>query len=402
MGTSSISLAQSGTYSPYSRYGLGEITSYAYGQNLAMGGIGIGMRDHNKINFLNPASFSSQDTMSFLLDIGMSARIAELKTSSATDNLSNTGFDHLAISIPITKFWKSSLGVVPFSSVGYKIEQIEEDDVLGNLIQAYQGNGGINTVIFGNAFHLYKGLHFGFNLKYYFGPLEYEKSFRLEENNTYTTYTNDNLYVKGFNYNLGLQYHMDFAGDKFLNLGVVLEPESNLSRKNKHELLTVIGSSVIDTIEYNSSNDEFRLPQTIGAGFTAGIKNKLLAGFDFQMEDWSKTDGNIDFQDQTNLRFGIEYIPDYMSITSYLDKISYRAGGFYRNTYLNINNEDIKNYGITFGVGLPVTNMHTRFNIGVELGRRGTTASGLLEENYANFNFSLTLYDIWFYKRKFQ
>ena len=55
----------------------------------------------------------------------------------------------------------------------------------------------------------------------------------------------------------------------------------------------------------------------------------------------------------------------------------------------------------TLGVGLPLGGTFSNVNIGFELGKRGTTNAGLIQENYANFTLALSLNDRWFVKRKF-
>ena len=92
------------------------------------------------------------------------------------------------------------------------------------------------------------------------------------------------------------------------------------------------------------------------------------------------------------------YIPKYDSYTSFLSRVVYRAGFRYENTGLILNNKSINDYGMTFGLGLPVG--VSNVNIGFEFGKKGTTSNGLIEENYFNLSVGLSLNDIWFVKRK--
>ena len=83
----------------------------------------------------------------------------------------------------------------------------------------------------------------------------------------------------------------------------------------------------------------------------------------------------------------------------YLNKDFTVAAGFrYENTGLVINNTSINDYGMNFGLGLPVG--LSRINLGVEFGKKGTTSNNLIEENYFNLSVGLSLNDIWFKKRK--
>ena len=55
--------AQSGTKSPYSQFGLGALAEQTSGFNKGMNGIGYGLREHNQVNYLNPASYSALDSL---------------------------------------------------------------------------------------------------------------------------------------------------------------------------------------------------------------------------------------------------------------------------------------------------------------------------------------------------
>ena len=48
--------AQSGTNSPYSQYGLGLLNEQSSGFNRGMNGLGLGFREQNQVNYINPAS----------------------------------------------------------------------------------------------------------------------------------------------------------------------------------------------------------------------------------------------------------------------------------------------------------------------------------------------------------
>jgi hypothetical protein len=68
---------------------------------------------------------------------------------------------------------------------------------------------------------------------------------------------------------------------------------------------------------------------------------------------------------------------------------------------MTINNQDLKDYALSVGFGLPLGGAFSNANIGVEYGSRGTAKASLVEENYTNFLLSLSLNDRWFIKRKY-
>jgi hypothetical protein len=107
------------------------------------------------------------------------------------------------------------------------------------------------------------------------------------------------------------------------------------------------------------------------------------------------------YEDASTFSIGGFFIPQYNSFTSYFKRAVYRAGLHYEKTGLNIKDESINEFGISFGVGLPVGTFFSNINLGFELGKRGTTSSNLLQENFVNFQLSLSLNDRWFQKRKY-
>ena len=108
---------------------------------------------------------------------------------------------------------------------------------------------------------------------------------------------------------------------------------------------------------------------------------------------------NVEFVDVVKIKIGGFFIPNYNAIGTYWKRISYRAGFHFENTGLNIEGQDINEFGISFGVGLPTGKLFSNVNIGFEVGKRGTTNFGLIQENFLNTFLSLSLNDKWFEKR---
>ena len=56
--------------SPYSMYGYGIIGDHATSMQRQMGGVGYAMNSGRQINVMNPASYASIDSITFLFDLG--------------------------------------------------------------------------------------------------------------------------------------------------------------------------------------------------------------------------------------------------------------------------------------------------------------------------------------------
>ncbi|MBI9055544.1 MAG: hypothetical protein JEY96_17100 [Bacteroidales bacterium] len=422
LSTSILSFSQSVINSPYTRFGIGEINRNGFNNSKAMGGISTGLRKVNQINYMNPAAISSQDSMSFILDIGVNVISNELKTTEDQLTYNNGSFDHIAIAFPIKRWWYASISLNPYSKIGYNITQSEAHPYLTETetVKNYLGDGGINQFTISNSFKIGQHLSFGFNYNYLFGSIEQYNQTYISDVNSYSTVQYDKYTMNKSNLDLGVQYYTDIKDKYFVVAGVSYSTQVNFKAKNNTAELTTgnyinAGLSIIDYLALGGSIDtitssvdenyEIEVPARYSVGFSGGIKNKLTVGFDFSYQDWSdvKTiDVTNNYTSDQTVNFGIEYIPNFYDLRSYLKKINYRAGAFYNNSYIQINDEQINNYGITFGLGFPIANQRTSINVSYTYGKRGNVDNGLIEETYSMIGLNLTLYDFWFIKRKFQ
>jgi len=413
---------QSLTNSPYSRYGIGEIDSRGFSMNKSMGNLSTSLRKPNQINYLNPASIGAQDTMSFIFDIGISGISKTLSNSSANSLYQNFYFDHLAMSFPLKRWWFVSVGLVPYSRKGYNIQTIEPDVVndTTDAVYNFYGNGGINQLYLSNSFSIYKNIHVGLNISYLFGSIEQYNILSLDDKNSYSTVNIDKSTLKKIAFDFGLQYTGTINTKYFYTFGFVYSNKIAFNATQKSTTLMTTnfiyyGTNVLDylalytnfadTVKSTVNNNyNIEIPTKLSFGLSGGIKNKLTAGFDISIQDWTgiKTldmDGNS--AKDINYNFGVEYIPNKFALRNYINLINYRAGFYYNTGHLKLNNEQISSYGITFGVGLPIANK-TTINLFYNYGVRGTTNNGLIEEKYHLFGINLTLYDFWFLKYKYE
>lgn len=421
--TNIYSYSQSITNSPYSRFGIGDIERNGFNNNKAMGGIATGLRANNQINYMNPAAISAQDTMSFIFDVGINGIFKDMKSNTTSAEYKNFAFDHLAMSFPIKKWWFASLGITPYSKIGYNIQQTDAYEPIDtvNIHYDYYGNGGINQLFLSNSFILFENLSFGFNVNYLFGSIEQYNQAYLDSQDSYATVVSDDISLKKITFDFGLQYNKEINNKYFYVLGLTYSNKVKINSTKKSSVLmtdnySLYNINVVDYLANSSSsfdtisstinnNYKIEIPARLSIGFTAGIINKLVVGFDYSYQDWSDIKSlniNDDFGTDESFNLGIAYTPNKYALRDYYKRISYRAGTYLNNSYIKLDGEQIKNYGITFGLGFPIANQRTSLNLSYTYGKRGTTSNNLIEETYSTFGINITLYDFWFIKRKFQ
>ncbi len=418
------SAQQKGTTSPYSFFGLGSLTFDGTAENRSMGGIST-YSDSIHFNFRNPASYTGEnlkivgynnESRPIKFTVGGSASRDNLKSSTDEFRQGTATFDYIGMSFPVGKFG-IGFGLLPFSSVGYELESINEDNLITNR---FEGEGGLNKTFLGLAYHVSKNLNVGVDVSYNFGDIT-NNAFGIfydDENVLLQTQTRETNISKlsGLSYNFGVTYTPMLTDKLQLHTSFTFAPSSNITSKNERSLATVLLQANADEIEINSldvnlealnlDQTQLTLPSKTSIGAGIGQPRKWFVGVDYSLLKTSEYSnrtfevGNSTFEDGYNLAVGGFFVPKYRSF-SYWNRITYRAGAHIENTGLVINNEQINEFGMSFGLGLPLRDL-SNVNIGFEIGQRGTTKAGLVQENFLNLKLSLSINDRWFVKRKFR
>ncbi len=404
----------SSTSSPYSRFGFGTLGGTSFGRGDAMGGIGIGTSNSFQINTANPATYTAIDSLTFLMQFGIDSKFTYSETSSSNNTRNNVNFNHLTFAMPITHWWASSFGLLPYASKGYKVSSTDGVSTAESFSSStFSGDGTLTKFYIGNAFRLGKHLSVGVNTWFMFGKISDNTYIYFPNDaNAYDYLKNNSLTAHGFGVTGGVQYHVQTKNKNILTIGAVFEPKVDINSTYLiHEERALFrGSSsvseIVDTLNHvESSNKGLQIPLSYGAGFTYAIKNKITFGADAYFQKWK--DAQFLGQQASYLtnssRYstGLEYVPNSYSIRSYWDRAEYRIGGFYENSYLTLNGVQIKAYGATFGIGLPLSRSRSKLNISCEIGQLGTKQSNLIRETYGKFTLHVLLWDRWFYKSKF-
>lgn len=146
--------AQSPTSSPYSRFGLGDFApNKVFAQSAALGGSGIALKNDTLlplfINPSNPASYSSIRLTTF--EVGLNTIFNKYSNNASSSKGNNTSFNYLALAFPIRQNMGACIGVMPASSVGYKITETSEIENIGSVTELYEGDGGVNNLFIGVA-----------------------------------------------------------------------------------------------------------------------------------------------------------------------------------------------------------------------------------------------------------
>ena len=415
--------AQEGTASPYSYYGIGSVKFKGTVENRSMGGLSI-YNDSIHVNLRNPSAYTgsnikfyNEENRPVKFTMGGTYTNLNIESTSETDKASTATFDYLALVLPLGKFG-AGVGIIPFSSVGFKLET-KQDDILE---YRFTGEGGLNKVFFGLAYQFSESLSIGVDASYNFGNIQdYALKFNYDQLGDLTQFQTEEFNrsdLSGMSYNFGVNYKT-LITDKFeLVLAGTYSPKSSLDSDNYRTFSTVtynpltettvaVNTQDVDLESRRLANTTVDLPSKYSFGAGIGQPRIWFLGAEYTQVNTNEFNNPIlntgysQFVNAETWSLGGFIVPDYNSFSSYWKRVVYRAGVRVSGVGLNVNNEDINEFGITFGAGLPLGGTFSNANIGLEFGERGTTNANLIKEKYFNIHLSLSLNSRWFQKRKY-
>ena len=415
--------AQSGTNSPYSQYGLGVLSDQGASFNRGMNGLAYGFRMSNQVNYMNPASYSAVDSLTFIFDAGVSMQLTNFEENGKKVNARNADFEYAVATFRATRHLGISMGILPYTNVGYSYSNTQRVNELPSPTTAnatytntYTGSGGIHEAYLGAGWEPFRGFSFGLNVGYLWG--DYTRSIVNSYSDTYVNtiskrYTAE---VSSYKIDLGVQGDFRLGRNNNVTLGLTWGVGHKLG--SDPECMVVSNNSqttVADTTKYVVKNG-LAIPTTIGLGTMWTYKNKLRVGVDYQLQRWEKVEYPVysvkdnkptyvlDDKQFTNMHkatFGIDYCKNQYS-RNFITRMHYRGGVSYATPYLKINGkEGPKELSVSAGFGIPIINGYNNrsiLNISGQWVRQ--EAAGFIKENTFRLNIGFTFNERWFAKFK--
>ena len=410
--------AQSGTNSPYSQYGLGLLNEQSSGFNRGMNGLGLGFREHNQVNYLNPASYSAIDSLTFIFDAGLSGQLTNFSENGQRINAKNADFEYAVAGFRVFKHVGVSFGIVPFTNVGYNysISDFLDGDRNTTYTNTYNGSGGIHQVYVGAGWEFVKGLSVGANIAYLWGDIDRSvvNSYSDGYINTLSKYYTAT--VSNYKLDIGLQYSFNLNKKNAVAVGLTYGLGHKLNADPTCMVIsTNSNTGVADTTSFTVNNG-FELPTSYGAGLMWNHNNKLKVGADFTLQKW----GGIKYpvyriiNDEQSYELTDDYYSDRYKVTlggefcnnemsrSFFDRVRFRAGVSYATSYYKINGLDGPDeISASIGFGIPIINAYNnRSFLNVSGQWVHSSAKGMLTENTFRINVGISFNERWFMKWK--
>lgn len=395
----SITVAQEGTTSPYSFYGIGTLKFRGTVENRSMAGLGV-FSDSIHINLQNPASYSGLRLVNF--SVGGSHKISTQRNENASQNTSTTTLDYISMGIPMGKTGLG-FGLVPYTAVGYDFYSEVPDG-----LTEYSGNGGLNKAYLSLGYQITPSFSIGAEANYNFGKIE-NTAITQKSDIQYASRAYNRSDILGFSFNFGALYKQMITDKLELTTSITYTPGTDFTSENYRKVATVdvtpVGIFTIDERDITVADTDFTFPSQLSIGAGIGKPKHWALGVEYTNQKTSNFTNrsfnidNVTYNDASKYRVGGYYIPNYNAFGNYFKRVVYRGGIRFEETGLTVNGQDIKEFGISFGVGMPVGRLFSNINLGFEIGRRGTKDFGLIQEDFFNTFLSFSLNDRWFEKR---
>lgn len=429
--TTVILAQQVGSNSPYGRYGFGVLSNPVLGASEAMGGISYGLRRSQQVNPGNPASYSELDSLTFIFDLGVSAQLSSMSDGVNSRDFYNGNLDYIALQFPLFRNMGGSMGLLPYSKVGYNFGNRRSlSDI--QYLETYRGTGGLSQVYFGAAWEPFKSLSIGANVSYLFGNFSHSRISTPVTSNALISEGKNRFSIRELKYDLGLQYSYNISNTKSITFGAVYSPQITTKADVYSSVMNYTSdpyqSPDLEPVQIISSDtlsgEGFQIPQTFGAGLTYQTEN-FLVGVDGTYQLWknsaysSQLDGLTDnnrYNDLYRINAGAEYVIDPYS-QNFFNRIRFRGGISYSNSYINVsvsNPESSQNigmgsfneYGINIGLGLPFHDLRTghlsMLNIGFGYSRQDPNSQFMVGQDMFKISVNMNVNELWFFKRQFE
>jgi len=424
----SLLRAQPKDNSPFSRFGIGDYFETNLPSQHSMGGLGSVYHDFFEANLDNPSSLGFLQYTT--LQLGFYAKRSEIKRFNDKQRVWSGNMDHFSLNIPIinplnealerreTKFaWGTSVSLRPYSQVGYHIKLNDSIPDIGNITRDFKGSGGIYQFTIGNGWK-YKNLSLGVNLTYLYGKQAFDENIVFNDlENPYEDIFTSTIAYKGFKYRLGGLYEIPLDlkkaqankdnPSKLLSAGFFYEGKSNFDAKT--DLTQLAFNRVTNDIDtaYSLLDKiyEGQLPASWGIGVMYHKAGDFRLGGEYQSASWSdfRNDARPDtLKDTKRFGFGVSWIPDANSITSYFRRVEYRAGFYTKTDPRVIEGEQVKEYAFSLGASLPLIMQRNIawVQFGLDYGHRSGGPN--LSDNFVRGKVGLVFNDnAWFIRGKY-
>jgi hypothetical protein len=416
LGAQAAAAQSSGNGTVYSRFGVGELNTFASSQSEAMGGGATALRSLNYATLSNPALLSDQ----VLTRLAVSGRYEQVFARNAQDETSRLAsgtLEAVQLSFPLlARRLGVALSFKPFARTDYRSEaagRLTSTVDTTDYRVVFEGQGGLQELSAGTGYRVSDALSLGASVEVLFGILEDRRLTTFTNDSFIDTDVADALRLVGVTGTLGGHYTLDdVLGDGVLALGASLRLPTRLTG----DVTRTEGENLdADTLAVASGGLDLPWRARLGAAFQPDDRWTLVA--DATYAPWSTASSSFDgaggtspcpvggdgtLRDAWRLSTGAEWLPAGEDFSrGYLARTAYRLGVAVEQLYVSpVAGRTLYGYTVTGGVSLPTSVFGTRLDLNVQAGQRGTTADNLVRDTFYGISLNLNIGERWFQERR--
>lgn len=388
------------TSSPYSILGIGDLEDSYFNRTSGMANTGIAYRSKYYTINNNPASYSALQDQFFVVEASGRGKFVSYYANNLVSSSNQTrdfSVSRFSLGIKARKWWGTSIGMMPFSTANYSFTGKKSIQGTNAFTTAdYDGNGGVHKAYWDNGVSIGKHFSVGISAAFLFGSITQTETLAGTEATDAIT-TTRNIYLHNFYLNYGAQYYTKLNSKWDLALGGTYANKTDLTADYTTDVVTQSATIHSDA----SKSDYFRMPNAVGVGIAVTKSKKITMLADYKYQDWSTVNykgAGYSLKNANRASLGIEFSKVQQVWPVVVEKVFYQAGVFYSDSYLSVYNQQLKDMGISIGMGFNSKRSTLSYMVGFEYGIRGTKLDGLIQERYGKLTFTLSYKDLWYTK----
>jgi hypothetical protein len=313
-------------------------------------------------------------------------------------------FRRLALGMKLAKHWGSSIGLVPFSTQNYEYDlpyylQGSSSELANHH---YMGHGSVNKAFWSNAYEFFHHVSIGVEAGYLFGQLNQKDIIQNFGTNTTLASTTNTIDLNNLYMQYGLQVYGKLGKKWDWSLGGTFNPKNDLLASTTRVVLD--NDSLVRNAQ-GPPDGYLTVPNAYGAGFSLTYNQKYSILGDFKHQAWGDVKNsypgkNYSVVDANRGSIGFEVSKKKSFYNSKVELSYVQAGAYYGETYLAVNGQQIKDYGLTAAFGINGLKNPLSYSVVFQYGIKGTQKNNLIEQRYFNLTFVVNYGAIWFTRGK--
>ena len=450
--------------SPFSQFGVGDLVgNNGNVRNIGMGYAGVSARQHQFVNYLNPALLPNLKSpkkprpnhiykawdfyrnlridSTVKIDFAVNYQNRSIQVPGAHENASGMNVAYLTFAMPLSKTWGTAFGIMPYSTVNYNLtynNTIATQPTVTNTI-SNSTRGGIYKMFLSNGVGITKDLALGLETAFLYGNVNDQYYSTLPDITTSNYGFKRQTVYKSFGFKPGLQfrreivkdtsytiYEEDSMGQKtvpvvikktkstglFYNIGLTYDFFSNLNiTRNLNLYIIDVNNHIGLDTTVQTNKYKAKLPSTIRLGFSLDAPMHWTIAADVYYSPWSSYKSGFS-SDTLGNSYGFNIGGEYTFDHTKQRAKTFRTGFAYVKTPVIYHGYQLDDASISIGATVPLGKkrrdnaevymmpVRPKLNFALVFGQRGNINTFGLKEQYIKLYASFLINQKWFNKSK--